>query len=98
MNFYELFLYRVDPQRVSWDLKRLLSPLGEAIRDCEDLLKDLPTDAHPEYLESIVDEESAATDNLLGVAFVVCQSYITRTVSRFVGLHQYASKSDPKLG
>jgi hypothetical protein len=71
-------------------LKRVLSTINDAIKEASNNIDESKKVKNEEYLDSVVDEETAVTEELLGAAFVVCQSYITSIVESFKKLHKKA--------
>lgn len=74
-------------------LHRILKPIQAAISQARKRIDDLGEPQNKEQhdaLDSIADEECAYIEDLIGVAFVACQTYITQTVSRALHLHQFA--------
>lgn len=70
-------------------LQRVLETLGDAIKASEKRLNDAQRTGNAEWAEVVLDEECAITGDLIGTAFVVCQTYITGVVSRVVALHRH---------
>ena len=97
MNMYNLHLsfigadFRVDL------LKRVLQAISNAIAEASKNISEAIETKHDEYIESIVDDETSVIEELLGAAFVVCQSYITTIVSGFKSLHERANSDGYKL-
>lgn len=69
-------------------IERSLTPLGEAISQCIQTVKEAEETNDEDYIDYVGDEEIGIIENLLGVSFVLCQSYITLVVSRIMALHK----------
>src|SRR6267143_671924 len=76
-------------------LGRTLDIVGDAIKAASRRIDDAQKTGDAEWLDIVVDEECAIIEDLIGTAFVVCQTYITGVVSRIVGLHTYHDKNGP---
>jgi len=50
-------------------------------------------DDNPEYYDAVIDELSDLCESLVGVSFVVCQTYITSVVSTVMKLHDIYNRS-----
>lgn len=66
---------------------RILTPLGEAIKAGGNTLDRISETDDPEWVESVVADETAVVEDLLGASFVVCQTFITTVVSRVYRAH-----------
>jgi len=75
-------------------LTRCFAPIGDAIKDSDREIDHLRPDDDEAYVEAVVDEETEVLEQLLGTAFVLCQTYITGVVARIVGLHQLHDHRD----
>jgi len=90
VNLYRLHLALVKLRIDTDPLRRVLSPIGEAIKDISGYLEDLEKKGYSsDHIDAIVDDETVIIEELLGVAFVVCQTHITGIVSRIIRLHNY---------
>lgn len=70
-------------------LEVLHRPLEEAILAVEERLKSLPSDdEEAPWVSSIVEDESAVFDELIGIAFVIVQTYLTNVKSHIVKLSE----------
>jgi len=79
--------------RISFDyqieiIERSLTPLGEAISQCIQTIKEAEETNDEDYIDYISNEEIWMVENLLGASFVLCQSYITLVISRIMALHR----------
>lgn len=66
----------------------VLHAIAEGIRASMDRINELPDNSDPEWQEIVGDEESDLVENLLGAAFVVCQTQITAVTSRALRLRK----------
>jgi len=90
VNFYRVHIELVKLRTHTDPLRRVLSPIGDAIKDIRGYLKDLEKKGYsPDHIDAIVDDETDGIEQLLGVTFVVCQTHITGIVSRIIKLHDY---------
>lgn len=82
--------------------KRVLKEIGVAISksniELEQIKKtnDFPEE-YKEYWESIAEDEYLVIEHLLGTAFVLCQGYITKVVSKIRKYHNLAEHKGAKL-
>lgn len=96
VNFFECELTLLECAFMHPPVERILSPIGQAIRwageeanragnaaECVD-------DVGSDYYSGLVDEECDVIEALIGAAFVVCQPYITRVVSRVLSIQERA--------
>jgi len=90
-----LLLFRLwTSENVIPKLTRVLSPIGYAIRKSKQYLDTVAMKANQDWLEIVTDEETEIIENLLGTAFVVCQTHITLVVSSVKRLHKVFQKSE----
>ena len=89
MNAYELDLMWISPSFSLAPIDRILIPLGEAIRESCQAIDRADKIGNKLYYSVVEDEETLLIENLLGSAFVVCQTYISSVVSRVIKLHRY---------
>jgi hypothetical protein len=71
----------------------LLRDLGEAIASAEKRFDGLPEDDESGWVDSLIDEFSEFSDGMLGAAFVICQTVVTKMVSRSLHLSRMAERS-----
>jgi hypothetical protein len=76
-------------------LQRVLETLGDAIKASAKRLDGAQRTGNAEWAEVVLDEECAITEDLIGTAFVVCQTYITGVASRVIGLHRHHDRQNP---
>jgi hypothetical protein len=76
------------------ELVTVLAPLGAAIRaSCDrmdQLQRTVQNDDERSFYDDVAEGEVDYIEDLLGVSFVVCQRYITKTVSAAKRLQGYA--------
>ena len=88
-NIYKIHLYLLRNIFEDGLLDRILNPIGEAIQNCKNNISGTLSSNNEDYTESVAEYEREIIENLLGTAFVACQTYITRIVSRIISLHEY---------
>jgi len=88
LKFFELDLY-------DRSFERILSAIGNAIGDCEENIRKANSTGDEYYTWAVTDDEVDVVENLLGTAYVFCQTYITKTVSDVKALHCHHNKSNP---
>lgn len=71
--------------------------MREAIAKCTKTIEEAETTSNEEYISFVIEEETALVENLLGTAFVLCQSYIAFVVSRVKALHKSCEKIGVQL-
>lgn len=76
--------YEVDPH---W-LDRVHKAIEKEIARGTRRLEKLEQSGNPQYLDSVADEECEQIEELLGVAFVACQSFINRILNRLQDLNE----------
>jgi len=76
-------------------LQRVLETLGDAIKESEKRLIKAQRTGSADWAEVVLDEECAITEDLIGAAFVVCQTYITGVAARVIGLHRHHDRETP---
>ena len=98
INFYNIYLELIRSVIHEDDLVRILDPLGKAIEFCHQRVESLPKNNDP-YTEIIIDNETEVVENLLGTAFISCQTFITNIVSKIIFIHKYHNQQNhlPKL-
>jgi|GEM_PF-1467116 len=84
----------MEEQFVFRNLDRLLVPVREAIVDASTSLE-ADREGDPDWFDCHVDEETDVIENLLGVAFLICQCHVTEVVSKVVMLHKLYVKNYP---
>lgn len=92
-----LGLWRLQALDLIPDLRTVLGPLGEAIGETRGVLDGPDPNMPQDWIDSLVEETLSAIEDLLGTAFVVCQTGITRTVSPLMRLHRDASRAIPPV-
>jgi len=75
------------------NLEQTLAPLSDAIDQCAETINRASTSKDAQRIEIVTDDETAIIENLLGTAFVVCQTYISCVVSRVTSLHKLCQES-----
>lgn len=93
LNLYALHLKYIKEKSRSDALKRVLDTMNNVIKESDNMIDIARKSKNEDYLDSVADEETSFIEELLGAAFVVCQSYITSITSDFEKLHQL-SKND----
>jgi len=93
-NPYAVYLGWIRSTRDDRWLTRCLRPIGDAIEDSGREIDRLKPDDHEGYIDAVVGEETEVVEQLLGTAFVLCQTYITGVVSRIIGLHKLHDHQD----
>lgn len=88
-NIYKIHLSLIRGVFEYGYLERILFPIGKAIKNCEDIIDGTLSSNNEDYIDSVTDYEVEIIENLLGTAFVACQTYITGMVSRIIALHKY---------
>lgn len=89
INPYHVFLRLLELEAVFSTLTRSLEPIGEAIQEGSDIIDRAVESGSEDYPEIVTDEEVEIIENLLGTAFVICQTHITCVVSRAKKLHTF---------
>ena len=70
-------------------LERVLKPIGEGINESSEILEDIKLDSINErYLDILVSEETWIIENLLGAAFVTCQTHINDVTSVIAKMYE----------
>ena len=90
INFYKvhLTLFRLCLRdKALW---RILSSLGQEVISCDKAIREMASQSEDqESVDFFTDSECEVIEDLLGMAFVVCQTYITRVVHIILSLHKY---------
>ena len=94
MNLYALRLKLISEESRYDALKRVLDTISDVIKEASNNIDRAGKFQNEGHRESVVDEETSFIEELLGAAFVVCQSYITSITSGFEKLHQLAKKNN----
>jgi len=94
-NIYKIHLTLIRNIFEDGSLDRILQPIGEAIKNCEENIDAASSTNNEDYIDSVVDYEVEIIENLLGTSFIACQTYITGIVSRIVSLHKYHNGQKP---
>jgi len=68
--------------------REVLSAISDGIRAAERRLDDAAGRGDEEWLEVVTDEECDLLENLLGAAYVVCQTQITAVTARALALRK----------
>src|SRR5690348_4119558 len=97
MNIFEILLTLIEMRLESPSLYRVLQSLGNAVDECHTAIGKAMKSQNADYLEAVVAEECAVTENLLGAAFVTCQAEITTVVSHAMQIHEEAKAKGVKL-
>lgn len=78
-------------------LEDVLETLSNGIRNCGHAIDDAHTSGNDEYASAVTDEQCYLIENLLGVAFVMCQVVITCIVSEVMRLHDECTSAGHSL-
>jgi hypothetical protein len=97
MNLYALHLRSINMDFRYDTSKCVLITVNNAIEEAKNNIDRAKKVQNEDYFDSIVDEETSIVEELLGAAFVVCQSYITSIVSSFIKLHKHAETDNLQL-
>lgn len=81
----------------SQSLYRILQAIGNATEACNEEIDKAAKSNNSDYFESVVDDECAVIENLLGAAFVACQAEITAVVSHAKQIHSITVASGINL-
>ncbi len=81
LNIYALRLQLIRMQMSDHVLLSVLDTLGSAITDCGATIREAEDCGNQEYLDVVAEDECEVVENLLGVAFVMCQVMISGVVS-----------------
>lgn len=69
-------------------LERVLEPIGQGIKVSESILEEAETEeVDDRYLDSLISEETWIIENLLGSAFITCQTHMTEVTSAISRLY-----------
>ena len=77
---------RMDP------LDQVLEPISDAIHAAGDRAD--RAEASDAWADAVIDDECDLVENLLGAAFIACQTFITAVVSAAMRLHEYCIKEN----
>ena len=69
--------------------ERTLQAIRKGIKDSESYVEDVMKSSNDDYIEAVVDDETAVLEDLIGVAFVISQTFISNLVSSIYRLHKY---------
>jgi hypothetical protein len=69
------------------ELSRILTPIAHAMRECQATIERAAKSRDSDWFDAALDDESEVTENLVGVAFVVCQAFSNSIISRIRLLH-----------
>lgn len=94
VNLYAMCFSRLAEHVVFRNLDRLLARVGDAITAVSTSLE-ADAGGDPDWFECRIDEETDVIENLLGVAFLICQTHITEVVSRVVWLRRLFEREHP---
>jgi len=94
-NLYTALLDRLHIACAPFLPGNTLRMLDRAIRASSARMAKLSPRDDPEYKKSVIDEEYAVIENLLGVSFVVSQIVIANIASRVMALSEHHARSNP---
>lgn len=97
LNLYALHLKFISQDFKIDLLRRVLEALSDTIIEAESSITEASETGYDEYIEAVVDEETAVIEDLLGCGFVACQSYIAAVVSGVKSLHKRAKADGHQL-
>ncbi|MCK4419262.1 hypothetical protein KAV79_05605 [Candidatus Aerophobetes bacterium] len=95
LNLYALHLEFISQDFKIDILRRVLEAFSDLIVEVESSITE--ASGCDEYIEAVVDEETAVIEDLLGCGFVACQSYIAAVVSGVRSLHKRAKADEHQL-
>lgn len=95
INGYMLGLEILRGNLFDRNLEIILLALGKAIGDCESAIQKAGATDNEYYIDAVTDDEVDVIEGLLGTAYVLCQTYITKIVSDVIFLHRYHNRSNP---
>ncbi len=96
IKWYRFGILRIQPEYGIETIERSLIALGGSVAQCARAIDEARASNDDSY-DYIVDEETAFIENLLGIAFVLCQSYITFIVSHVNALHESCKENNIQL-
>ena len=96
-NWFQMMLDMLDPRLEQPDLERLHQPIESAIAMARERCEDAGLNASEDLRDIVWEEESDYTEELLGVAFVICQARLTRVATRVIALHDGADDAGKRL-
>ena len=78
-------------------LERVLEPIGQGIKVSASIIEEAESEeVDDRYLDSVISEETWIIENLLGSAFITCQTHmteVTSAISRLYNLCDYKTRS-----
>ncbi len=78
-------------------IRDALRAIGSTIEKCDARIREAKASGSPEYLDFVIEVETALIEMLLGAAFVVCQTFITSVVSKIMSVHRRADAKGCRL-
>lgn len=78
-------------------LRDTLDPIGRAIGETSKRIEEIVRSTHTNDADILVDDGCELIENLLGAAFIVCQTQITAVLSAGVQLASYCAKKGVKF-
>lgn len=91
MNIYRILLDLIRLHAQSGTLERMLDSFGVAVAICSETIARAQKSGDQDYIDSVVDDECAVVENVIGAAFVASQAELTATISHVMRLHVRAS-------
>ncbi len=93
MHIYHVLLELIWIRSHPASLYRVMTSLGDAVKDSGNAIDKASKSGSDEYLDSVIDEECGVIENLIGSAFVTCQAEITAVVSHAIRIHDAAKNA-----
>lgn len=78
-------------------VEQCLMPISRSIEQSAKRIESAEDSGIQDYLDAVIDDETFLIENLLGIAFVICQHYITFIISNVKRMHDMASRSSTSL-
>lgn len=69
--------------------ERALKAMRDGLNDSESYVQDVMNSSNDDYINDVVDDETAVIEDLIGVAFVISQTVISNLVSSIFHLHKF---------
>jgi hypothetical protein len=91
-TFYTLLLKLLDATFVLTSVEDVLDALGAAVERAKEQLAVIEKAADSEYIEAVNDEVNSFIEQILGAAFVVCQTSITQVVSTVMTIRKHVRR------
>ncbi len=79
------------------NINRVLAPLSTAIAESGGKIDEMTSRFESPLVDSWVDDEVGVIEELLGVAFVACQAFITQIVTHLMRIYKHAEKQGVPL-